>query len=84
VNIPQQAIGPGLSLILVTWYLIAKKCHQSSYLHTVIPLLFHTFNLVWMNICIRDLLAPHIVLDKSDITMFEHQNGVLIIAVLLS
>jgi len=36
-----------------------------------------------MNICIRDLLAPYIVLDKSDITMFEYYPFVLIVMVLL-
>jgi len=46
--------------------------------------LFLAFHLVWINICIRDLLAPYIVLDKSDITMFEYHPYILIATVLLA
>ena len=36
-----------------------------------------------MNICIRDYLAPSMVLEQSGISMFEYHQGVFIIAALL-
>ena len=42
-----------------------------------------TFQVIWTNICIRDYLAPSIVLDQSDDSMFDHNYGFFIIAALL-
>jgi hypothetical protein len=48
-----------------------------------LPLVYLTFQEVWMNICIRDYLAPSMVLNKSDVSMFDYHHVVFITAAFL-
>jgi len=83
-NVPQLAISNGYNALLVVLCCLAKKYRKSHYIPVTITLTYLIFQLVWINICIRDLLSPTIVLDKSDTTIFEYYHHILIAVTILN